>query len=236
VTIPTVHNTLKRLDLSRKIIKRHASQRDDELRSYWAAKQSSWRAVQLVYVDESGASERSAYRRYGWAPKGLECHVSEELKRHTRWSILPAYSIEGYLITRMFQGSFNKEMYESFIIDDLLPLCTPFPGPRSIIIMDNASIHGEQSGVIGRACAEAGVLLQLLPPYSPDYNPIESSFGDLKSWIKRHYKNIPEYPTFGEFLKAAIAANGGPIQAKAHFQHAGIEVGYIHESDLILGK
>ena len=43
-------------------------------------------------------------------------------------------------------------------------------------------------------CMQAGVLLEFLPFYSLNYNPIEYSFGDFKKWIKRYYNDIKEFP------------------------------------------
>jgi transposase len=58
-----------------------------------------------------------------------------------------------------------------------------FPGPRSILVMDNAPVH--HGGRIKEICAAAGVLLVYLPPYSPNMNPIEKFFSVLKSQLKR---------------------------------------------------
>ena len=113
-------------------------------------------------------------------------------------------------------------MYKSFIIDNVLPNCTHYPNAQSVIIIDNASIYSKTSERIQNACVQASVLLEFLPPYSLDYNPIEYSFSNLKKWIKRHYNDIKEFPQFGDFLKVAICKNGGLRQARAHFGHCGI--------------
>jgi transposase len=52
--------------------------------------------------------------------------------------------------------------------------------------MDSASIH--RSPRVQQLCAEAGVKLLYLPPYSPDFNPIEEFFAELKAFIKRHWR------------------------------------------------
>jgi transposase len=58
-----------------------------------------------------------------------------------------------------------------------------FPGPNSIIIMDNARVH--IGGRMQELCNAQGVLLKYLPPYSMDMNPIEKVFSVMKSQIKR---------------------------------------------------
>ena len=59
-----------------------------------------------------------------------------------------------------------------------------FPGPNSVLVLDNAPVH--HGGRIAQLCASAEVLLIYLPPYSPDLNPIEKVFSVLKSQLKRH--------------------------------------------------
>jgi transposase len=55
--------------------------------------------------------------------------------------ILLVYIVDGYIASRTFEGTCTGEIFEDFIIDELLPLCNPYPGPRLVIIMDNTSIH-----------------------------------------------------------------------------------------------
>jgi hypothetical protein len=58
---------------------------------------SSWTADQLVFIDESAANKRSADRKYGWTPIGQKAIQSTPLKHFERYSILPAYTIDGYV-------------------------------------------------------------------------------------------------------------------------------------------
>ena len=60
--------------------------------------------------------------------------------RSKRWSILPALGINGYLYYEIYQGSFNSERFNSFV-RRLLTKMNPFPGPRSVLILDNAKVH-----------------------------------------------------------------------------------------------
>jgi transposase len=60
---------------------------------------------------------------------------------------------------------------------------SPFPGPNSVITMDNARVH--IGGRMQELCDARGVLLKYLPSYSPDMNPIEKVFLVMKSHIKR---------------------------------------------------
>ena len=93
--------------------------------------------------------------------------------------MLPAYTIEGYLpCTAIKEGWFNGDELYDWIITQLLPHCNAFPAPRSVIIMDNASIHVNPR--IKEAIEAHGCQIRYLPPYSPDFNPIELTFSVLK--------------------------------------------------------
>ena len=96
----------------------------------------------LVFMDESAANERTLDRRYGWAPRGVPAIDTQVLHRSTHWSILPAYTIDGYLEnTLVKQGSIDSELFSDWLCDHILPQCTHYPGPRSVLIMDNCSTH-----------------------------------------------------------------------------------------------
>ena len=71
-----------------------------------------------------------------------------------------------------------------------------------IIIIDNASIHhnlGLDDILLAR-----GLSIEYLPPYSPDFNPIEMTFHTLKTWIQRHNDEIQFFLDFGDFLRMAV--------------------------------
>lgn len=109
----------------------------------------------------------------------------------------------------------------------MLPQCQAFPAPRSVLVMDNASIHTSHMNTLQIACEARGVKILFLPPYSPDFNPIEGSFGDLKSHIRRWYRSKrKDFDSYQDFLEWAIRSNGtGPAaasRARAHFRNAGI--------------
>ena len=68
------------------------------------------------------------------------------MKRDARWSVLPAYTIaNGYLPGFLVvQGTVNEEMFSEWLRQQVLPHCAPFPGPRSVLVMDPAGIHQTQ--------------------------------------------------------------------------------------------
>ena len=88
--------------------------------------------------------------------------------------------------------------------------------------MDNASFHHSE-----RIEQDAGVILIYLPPYSPDLNPIEEFFAELKAFIKKQWYEYECSPhqDFGAFLEWCISVVGGrEDSAKGHFRHACVTV------------
>jgi transposase len=139
---------------------------------------------------------------------------------------LPALTIESYLDYIVFQGSITADLFVEFVEERVLPHCNPYPGPRSVLILDNASIHKDKR--LKQLCGEAEVLLLFLPPYLPDFNPIEATFKDLKAWIKRNYRLAEEFKNFGDFHHFAVGQSCGS-NVEGHFQEAGyVVVGIDH--------
>jgi transposase len=91
--------------------------------------------------------------------------------------------------------------------------------------MDNASFHRTER--VEQLCHDVGVKLLYLPPYSPDLNPIEEFFAELKAFIKRNWKEYAENPAqgFDSFLEWCIDMVGArDSSAAGHFRHSGITV------------
>lgn len=67
-----------------------------------------------------------------------------------------------------------------------------------------------------RICEDAGVLLAYLPPYSPDFNPIEVAFGQLKQWLKKNRILAGSFDSFEDFLR--LGMEQVQTAAKGHFR------------------
>lgn len=223
----TVGLLLERIKITRKKLRVVAAQQNDELRTQWMYDLQDLTANQIVTVDESGSDSRTGDRKMGYAPTGARAVVKRWLSNRKRVSVLPAYTVEGYITSTTFEGTCTAAIFENFIIDQLLPICNAYPNPRSVIVLDNASVHHKRKDFLKEACMLRGVWLMFLPPYSPDLNPIEESFSVLKAHIRRHYRNERgNFATYQEFLEWAVRGVGtGPLaasRARAHFRHAGI--------------
>ena len=97
--------------------------------------------------------------------------------------MLPALSLDGIIALDIVEGSYNTRLFAHFI-NGLLDQMSPFPLPNSVIVMDNCRIHNDP--FILDMITSRGMRYEFLPPYSPDYNPIELAFSAIKSYISRH--------------------------------------------------
>lgn len=128
------------------------------------------------------------------------------------------------ILSRVFQGSTDAYFFEDFI-EELLEHRGKYPEPKSVIIMDNASFH--RSERIEHMCREKGVKLVYLPPYSPDLNPIEDSFAEMKAFIRRHWQSYEDKTGqgFDNYLEWCIDQVGAKENsAHGHSRHAGLNI------------
>ena len=108
---------------------------------------SEWSPEQLIYIDENMYNERTSDRKYGWAPIGKAAHKIGSYKCSERFSILPAYTCNGFIDWDLIQGAYNADLFALFVKTHVIPHTTPFPGSRSVLIMDNARIHKGEARV-----------------------------------------------------------------------------------------
>ncbi|EAU30139.1 conserved hypothetical protein [Aspergillus terreus NIH2624] len=224
VSIQSISRALASISWSKKTARQIAKERNADLRDHYLYQLLSYKSYQLVYVDESGCDKRTGFRRTGWSPLGITPVQISKFHRDKRYQILPAYAQDGVVISRVFQGSTDGRIFEDFI-QQLLQHCNRWPELKSVIIMDNASFHRTER--IDQICAEAGVKLLYLPPYSPDLNPIEEFFSELKQFIKKRWQEYEENPDqgFDAFLEWCISVVGSKAQnAEGHFRHAGLTI------------
>jgi transposase len=221
VTASTINRALKSAGWSKKTCRRVASGRNADLRDFYLHNLPPFSSYHLVYVDESGCDKRIGFRRTGWSPLGITPVQIARYRRERRWQILPAYTQNGILLSRVFQGSTDGAAFED-CIEQLLHHCGRWPEPRSVLAMDNASFHHTER--MAEMCADAGVKLIYLPTYSPDLNPIEEFFAELKAFIKRSWSTYEKDTAqrFDVFLEWCVDQIGSRKEsARGHFRHSG---------------
>ena len=132
----------------------------------------------MIFIDETGASTKMARLR-GWAPRGKRCRAAIP---HGHWkttTFTAGLRIDGLVAPWLLDGAMDGEAFLVYVRRILAPELEP----RDIVIMDNLPAHK----VVGiREAIEAtGAVLLYLPPYSPDFNPIEMAFSKLKALLPK---------------------------------------------------
>ena len=131
---------------------------------------------------------------YGYSPKGTRlCGEISGNRFNKRITVISALKSSFKLLAPIyFTGNTDTESFNYWIEEHLLP---EIKGKNKVIIMDNASFHKSQR--TKELIEKAGHKLLYLPPYSPDFNPIEHKWGHVKTKVK----NIRDkFNTFEECL------------------------------------
>jgi len=131
-----------------------------------------------VFLDESGFS-LALYRLFGWAVRKERLVEAVPFQRGQNLSVLGAFAQEGMVATTSKLGAMKRVDFEQFLRDDLLPGLEA----GATLVVDNARIH--HGGSIAQIVEEAGCSLLYLPPYSPDFSPIELAWSWIKSFVRR---------------------------------------------------
>ena len=100
-----------------------------------------------------------------------------------RISAIGVMTTRGIEDTYLIEGNVNGDIFLQFVQRCLLNKIQPFDA-RSVVVLDNASIHRVDAVV--ELITAAGALVQFLPPYSPDLNPIEEVFSKIKAFLKEN--------------------------------------------------
>ena len=101
--------------------------------------------------------------------------------------------MDGMLDVYTTSGTVNAEKFYSYVEQSLLSQLLPFNGtnPRSVVVMDNAAIHHVE--VVVELIKSTGAMIEFLPSYSPNLNPIEEAFLKLKYFLKQNDPLVPVY-------------------------------------------
>ena len=132
----------------------------------------------LVYSDESGFA-LDMPRECGYSQRGQRCYGQKDWHAKGRLNAIGAV-IEMELITvSLFDSHINADIFYAWLTQDLLPKLPD----KSVLIMDNARFHKRED--ILEAISTKGFLLEFLPAYSPDLNPIEHKWAEVKAARRR---------------------------------------------------
>jgi len=118
-------------------------------------------------------------RRYGRAPRGERCRAAVP---HGHWkttTFVGALRLEGMTAPMVLDGAMHGAAFLAYVEQVLVPTLKP----GDIVVMDNLPAHKPLA--VRRAIEAASAELRFLPPYSPDFNPIEMAFSKLKALLKK---------------------------------------------------
>jgi transposase len=185
----------------------------DAERQAWFDGQVDLAPERLVFVDETSASTKMA-RRHGRAPKGERCRAPVP---HGHWkttTFTAGLRLDGITAPLVLDGPMTGPAFLAYVEQMLVPTLAR----GDIVIMDNLPAH-KVTGV--RAAIEAaGAELLYLPPYSPDFNPIELAFAKLKALLRGAAART--IPALWQAIAAALD-RFTPGECRNYFTAAGYE-------------
>jgi transposase len=192
-----------------------ALERDEFLRAAWKVMVAqSLDARRLVFVDEMGTNT-SLSAVYGWAKKGQRAHCSVPRNRGKNTTVLSSMSVDGMGSSLAVEGATNSDVFETYVERVLAPTLRK----GQVVVMDNLSAHkGER---IRELIEKRGCELLYLPPYSPDFNPIEEAFSKIKGLLRKAEARSRQ--TLLEAIGVAISALSAK-DARGFFEHCGYRV------------
>jgi transposase len=139
----------------------------------------------VVYIDESGFAHDMP-RKHGYAPVGKRCVGKQNWHARGRLKVVGALLVSCLLTVSLFSGSINANTFSAWVAQDLLPQLPP----HSVVVMDNAAFHKRAD--IQQLLKQAGHLLEYLPAYSPQLNPIERKWAQAKAIRKQKKCSVEE--------------------------------------------
>ena len=131
----------------------------------------------VVYIDESGI-EMSDCKDRGWGKKNQKLVGKKIGKYYERTNIIAGYVNHKSIAPMIFNGSCNTKLFETWVEEFLIKELQA----GQFVVMDNAAFHRSQKA--RDLIQSVGCKVIFLPPYSPDFNPIEKFWANMKRWIK----------------------------------------------------
>lgn len=132
---------------------------------------------QYVFLDECGVTT-DLLRRYGRSPRGERLRDHAPFGHWETHTVIAGLRLEGLTAPAVFNGPLDNPSFRAYVEQVLAPSLRP----GDVVVLDNLAVH-KQPEVLA-AIEASGGLLRFLPPYSPDFNPIEQAFAKLKAFLR----------------------------------------------------
>lgn len=147
----------------------------------------------IVYSDETGIDDNEVSLN-GWSVRGERCYSKKKGFRKTRYNITAALNLRSLFAPFIFEGYSTAAVYETYLEQVLIPSLRL----GMVLVIDNARFH--KSRKITELVESAGCRIIFLPPYSPDFNPIEHYWAAIKNQIRELAEEMDD------FYEAAVKA------------------------------
>jgi transposase len=165
----------------------------------------------LVFVDESGSHQAMA-RDYGRAPRGQRAPGAKPVQRGRHVTMVGALGLVGVVAAMMVEGFVDGAAFLAFVQKVLVPQLHP----GQVVVLDNLKAHPVAG--VRKAIQAAGARLVDLPPYSPDFSPIEECWSKIKTILRTKAARTLEQ--LWQAITEAFAAITSQ-DAQGWFTHAG---------------
>ena len=167
--------------------------------------------ARLVFIDETAAATNLTRPR-GYAPRGERLIDAAPYGRWHTTTFVGALRADGFIAPMVIDGAVNGELFLAYVEKVLVPELRP----GDVVVMDNLGSH--TAAGVRRAIEGAGGRLLYLPPYSPDFSPIENAFAKLKGLLRAAAERTVEglWRAIGQLLDRFA-----PEECRNYFRHCG---------------
>jgi hypothetical protein len=215
----TIWRVLKEdFNWSLKVANARAAQRNEDDRNRYRRRMRQVHdPAMFIFVDESHRGRNESRRRRAWGPRGKDNSLDELFEDDHRFTLIAAADINGMVLPSCelvemkrsstdqdpTRGTVDADRFVLWVQQRLVPvLGSALHGdPRSVVVMDNASIHKDPR--VRKLIEDAGAQLIYTAPYSPDLMPIEFPFHQYKAYLRRHIRRGCACPSLSEIHVAA---------------------------------
>ena len=130
-----------------------------------------------IFIDESGVTT-DLLRRYGRSPRGVRLRDYTPCGHWQTHTVVAGLRVDGLLAPAVFDGPVDNPTFLAYVEQVLVPTLRV----GDVVILDNLATHKQPE--VQAAIERVGARLRFLPPYSPDFNPIELAFAKLKAFLR----------------------------------------------------
>jgi transposase len=173
--------------------------------------QPSWNPASLAFIDETGLNTAMT-RRYGWGPEGERVRGTAPAGHWQTTTFVAALRVGGLTASLLTDGPMTGALFNAYIEKFVAPTLST----GDVVVCDNLSAYLVAG--VKEAIEARGASFKPLPPYSPDFNPIEAFFAKLKAGLRR-----AEARTLDALEQAVAALLDGlaPAECQGYFRGAG---------------